>query len=124
MLLYVNKHTGNYEYLTVFLKKRNIVNQMPDRFFEFVGEYLRLEPKLGTKLPESLNEKLERCLIANFHHSEYLRLKSHSQSRFNDWNTLYFEVSNKMQTYKLNEKQKQIEVDRELRRMARHSQKK
>jgi hypothetical protein len=121
MLLYVNSPKGDYYLLLIFLKKRNPVNQMPDKFFEFVGEFLRLEPKLNCRLPESTLEKLERALIANFYHCEYLRLKSHSQSRFNDWNTTYFEVSNIMENYKQHEKQKQIELDRQLRNLARNN---
>lgn len=92
---------------------------MPDRFFEFTNEFLKLEPSFNSKLPESTLEKLERCLIANFHHSEYLRLKSNEQSRYNDWNTMYFEIAKTMKTYKENEQRKQIAIDRELRRMAR-----
>lgn len=119
MFLYSNNTKGEFYHLMIFLKKRNVINQMPDRFFEFTNEFLSLEPNFNCRLPESTLEKLERCLIANFHHAEYLRLKSNEQSRYNDWNTMYFEVAKTMETYKKNEQRKQIATDRELRRMAR-----
>lgn len=119
MLLYENKQIGDFYYLLIFLKKRNSVNKMPPDFFEFVGDIIAKNKELNFLMRQSMCERYERALIANYHHLQYLKLKSHYQSKYNDWNTTYFEVFEMCKKLKHEEQRKQIALDRELRRMAR-----
>lgn len=90
---------GEKYYLIQFLKRRNLVNQMPNSFFDFVIEYLSKKPEHSKQLHESLLEKLERALIANFHLLEYERLKSRKRKDGTGFDFLFFDIKETMKEY-------------------------